>query len=210
MAFGPLTVTFDDDVLEPRPWTLLQATWAAELAAAEEGHGAAGPLLELCSGAGHIGQAAVALSGRPIVQVDVDPHACRLARANAEANGLADRVEVRCGDLEADGLLGDERYRLILADPPYVPSDEAAALEDDPPGAVDGGSDGLDLGRRCLTVAARHLAPGGAVLLQALGAAQVEALGPDIADAGLAVVEVRTEDERRAVALLRPAEPVNP
>jgi methylase of polypeptide subunit release factors len=208
MAFGPLTVTFDDDVLEPRPWTLLQSTWAAALLGAEDGAVVDdGPLLELCSGAGHIGQAAVALSGRSIVQVDVDAHACRLARANAEANGLAGRVEARCGDLDDDDLLGDERFPLVLADPPYVPSDEAAALEDDPPHAVDGGSDGLDLARRCLAVAADHLTPGGAVLLQAFGAAQVAALAPAITAAGLAVVEVRSEDERRAVALLRPVTP---
>lgn len=202
MPFGPLTVTFDADVLEPRAWTLLQSTWAADVARTAP----PGPVLELGAGAGHIGQAATALMSPPreLVQVDVDPHACDLARRNAAANGLGDLVEVRCGEVGSADVLGpDERFPVVIADPPYVPSDEAAELEDDPTHTVDGGHDGLDIARRCLVVAARHLAPGGAVLLQALGAAQVAALAPDLAASGLTVAEVRSADPRRAVALLR-------
>jgi methylase of polypeptide subunit release factors len=202
MPFGPIVVAYDGDVLRPRPWTLQQSAWAHELVEADEVP--AGRILELGCGAGHIGLAAAALTGRPLVQVDVDPHACAMARANAEANGRAAGVEVRCGELDAaDVLADDETFALVLADPPYVPSGETDALPDDPRLAVDGGDDGLDLARRCLTVAARHLAQGGAVLLQALGAAQVDALAPDVEGAGLVVVAVREHDDRRAVALLR-------
>ena len=200
LLFGPLVVTFDERVLRPRPWTLLQATWAAELAPELP----PGPILELCSGAGHIGQAAAALSRRSLVQVDVDPHACGLAEANAEANAATRdlEVDVRCGDLGA-ALVGDERFPLVLADPPYLPRREVPAWPGDPALAVDGGDDGLELARRCLDVAGRHLASGGAVLLQALGSDQVEHLRPDAHAAGLTIVEARSEDRRRAVALLR-------
>jgi methylase of polypeptide subunit release factors len=199
MDFGPLVVSFDDRVLRPRPWTMLQASWAAELSP-DLPHG---PVLELCSGAGHIGQAAAALTGRSIVQVDVDPHACETAEANAAANLPGGRVEVRCGDLDA--VLGaDERFSLVLADPPYLPRDEVDDWPDDPDHAIDGGDDGLELLRRCLTVAGLHVAPGGAVLLQTLGREQVESVGAELEAAGLQLVDVRTEDERRAIALLRP------
>ena len=199
LPFGPLVVTFDERVLRPRPWTLLQATWAAELAADVP----PGPILELCSGAGHIGQAAAALCGRSLVQVDVDPHACLLAEANAMANAgtSALAVDIRCDDLGA-ALAPTERFPLVLCDPPYLPRREVGAWPEDPALAIDGGEDGLDLARRCLDVARRHVVRDGAVLLQALGPAQVERLGPDAERAGLAVAEVRTEDERRAVALL--------
>jgi methylase of polypeptide subunit release factors len=200
LTFGPIRVTFDDRVLRPRPWTLRQASWAGELTADLP----PGGVLELCSGAGHIGQAAAVLTGRPLVQVDVDQHACALAEANAAANGIAD-AHVRCGDLE-EVLAPGERFALVLADPPYLPQDEVDAWPGDPDHAIDGGPDGLDLLRRCLTVAGRHLRPGGAVLLQTLGRAQLEDLAADLADAGLALAEVRVEDERRAVALLRPVE----
>lgn len=199
MDFGPLVVTFDERVLRPRPWTMLQAEWAAELSPDLP----PGAVLELCSGAGHIGQATAVLTGRDLVQVDVDPHACRLARANAAANVGTVEVEVRCGDLAAS-THPDERFPVVLADPPYLRRDEVEAWPQDPTHAIDGGHDGLDLPRRCLAVAGAHVAPGGVVLLQALGRAQVEDLADDVAAAGLELVDVRAEDERRAVALLRP------
>ena len=198
MEFGPLVVSFDGRVLRPRPWTVLQATWAAELSPGLP----SGPILELCSGAGHIGQAAVVLTGRALVQVDVDPHACALAEANAAANGLTE-VRVRCGEVDA-AVGAPERFPLVLADPPYVPEDEVEGWPDDPDHAIDGGPDGLALLRRCLAVAGAQVADGGAVLLQTLGRAQVEQLADDLAASGLEAVEVRAEDERRAVALLRP------
>ena len=207
MTFGPLVVTFDEHVLEPRPWTLLQATWAAELSADLP----PGPLLELCSGAGHIGQAAALLAGRDLVQVDLDPHACELARANAAANvtPAGHTVDVRCGDLGA--ALGEEdRFALVLADPPYLPRDEVEAWPSDPTLAIDGGPDGLDLPRRCLFASARSVHPDGAVLLQALGSDQIELLAADIEAAGLSLDEVRSEDERRAVALLRTVRTTTP
>ena len=203
LAFGPIEVAFDEGVLRPRGWTLLQAEWGAELSDAGL---PAGPILELCAGAGHIGQAAAALTGRSLVQVDVDPHACALARANAARNGLGEGVDVVCADL--DGWDPDPvpagGFPLVLADPPYLPSDEVPAWPDDPELAVDGGGDeGLALPRRCLRAAVRHLGAGGVVLLQARGAAQVEALGADLDALGLVVDEIRSADERRAVALLR-------
>jgi release factor glutamine methyltransferase len=197
--FGPLRVTFDERVLEPRPWTLLQAEWAAELAPALP----EGMILELCSGAGHIGQAAAVLASRDLVQVDVDPHACALAEANAVVNAHHLGVDVRCGDL--DDVLGpDERFPLVLADPPYLPSHEVGQWRDDPRGAIDGGDDGLALPRRCLATAAAHVAPAGVVLLQALGEGQLDALADAIAGAGLERTATRAVDERRAVGLLQP------
>jgi methylase of polypeptide subunit release factors len=198
--FGPLRVTFDEHVLRPRPWTMLQASWAAELSSGMP----PGPVLELCSGAGHIGQAAAVLTGRALVQVDADPHACSLAEANAATN-VTSPVELRCGDLAAV-LAAGERFPLVLADPPYLPREEVEEWPDDPAHAVDGGPDGLDVVRRCLAVAGAHVTARGAVLLQVLGAAQVDALGPDMDTAGLRLAEIRTVDERRAVALLRPQE----
>ena len=198
MTFGPLCVTFDEGVLEPRPWTLAQSTWAAELSPTVP----EGPLLELCAGAGHIGQAAAALTGRALVQVDVDPHACRLAADNAVTNLPGHDVTVRCGDLDT-ALATEERFPLVLADPPYLPSGASDDWPDDPPLAIEGGDDGLTLPRRCVATAGRHLADGGVVLLQALGRAQVVRLAPAVAAAGLQVADVRETDERRAVALLR-------
>jgi release factor glutamine methyltransferase len=201
--FGPLTVRYDARVLAPRPWTLLQARWAAELAVEAD----AGPLLELCAGAGQIGLAAAVLSGRRLIQVEADPVAAGYARSNAVLAEAANRVEVRVADLES-ALDSDERFPIILADPPYLPSNHVAAWPEDPPTAIDGGADGLDLVRVCLQIASRHLSPGAALLLQVAGDTQARAVAALLETQmplEVAHCETRHHDRDRAVMLLRRA-----
>lgn len=201
-SFGPLTVQYDARVLVPRPWTLQQSEWAAELA----GRASAGPMLELCAGAGHIGQAAAVLAGRDLVQVERDPVAAGYARRNAADAGLNERVEVRQASL-ADALAPDEVFPLVLADPPYLPSAQVSRWPEDPVTAIDGGPDGLDVVRLCLRVAAAHLVPGGPLLLQVAGDAQVDVMADVVTrdELPLAVTDVRRHDPERAVVLLRRA-----
>lgn len=54
--------------------------------------------------------------GAEVVAVDVNPHAVEAARANAERNGVPDRVTVAQSDLfsEVDG-----RFDLVIFDPPF-------------------------------------------------------------------------------------------
>jgi release factor glutamine methyltransferase len=188
IAFGPLTIAFDDRVLRPREWTAAQSEWAADIMVTAPG----GPVLELCAGAGHIGLLAVAVTGRRLVCVDSSPVACDYARANAVAAGIADRVEVREARLET-ALQADERFPVIIADPPWVPRAMTRQFPEDPLSAIDGGADGLDVARACLTVVADHLAPGGSAVLQLGTTAQADALRtePALADGRLQLTEVR-------------------
>ncbi|WP_295656238.1 methyltransferase [uncultured Nocardioides sp.] len=199
MTFGPLEIAFDDRVLRPREWTTEQSLWAAELLRAAP----QGPVLELCAGAGQIGLLAVAGSGRRLVCVDANPVACRYARVNAEAAGLAALVEVREGRLE-EALGEDERFALVLADPPWVRREETGRFPDDPLLAIDGGDDGLDVARSCLKVIERHLLPTAHGLLQLGSPEQVEALRGDpwLAATGLTLAEVRPH-ERGVLVLVR-------
>ena len=142
---GGLRIAYDERVLEPRPWTVLQSGWAADLLPALP----PGPVLELCAGVGHIGLLAVAGSARDLVLVDLNPVACELARANAEAAGHAGAVQVREGRFE-DVLEAGERFPLVIADPPWVPSEQTSRFPEDPLVAIDGGADGLDVARACL------------------------------------------------------------
>ncbi|WP_232675913.1 methyltransferase domain-containing protein [Nocardioides sp. R-C-SC26] len=160
-AFGPLEIVFDTRVLRPRPWTQLQSRWAAEISASLP----AGPALELCAGAGQIGLLFAHLTGRPLVAVDLNPVACEFATRNAAAAGLGDRVDVRHADMD-DAIAPDERFPLVIADPPWVRSEDTATFPEDPLLAIDGGDDGLAIARRSLTVADRHLQLGGAVVIQ--------------------------------------------
>ena len=192
--FGPLDVEFDDRVLEPRPWTLMQSEWAAQLARTLP----AGPILELCAGAGHIGLAAAVLADRDLVQVEADPVAGGYAAVNAAAAGWASRTELRVARLQ-DALRAGERFVLIVADPPYLSSGDVQRWPDDPVTAIDGGPDGMELIDACVAAAVHHLVSGGVLLLQVAGAAQAERLDP----AGLERLEIRSHDAERAVVALR-------
>jgi release factor glutamine methyltransferase len=199
-VFGPLVVHYDRRVLTPRPWTLMQSVWAAELAA----QATMGPILELCAGAGQIGLAAAVLTDRALVQVEADPVAAAYARANAAAAGRESQVEVRNVRMQS-ALAAGERFSIILADPPYLPTADIERWPDDPVSAIDGGPDGLDLTRVCLHVASDHLTSSGALLLQVAGEPQARAVvavletteNPDLTH-----LETRHHDGDRAVMLL--------
>lgn len=165
MVLGHLPITFDERVLRPRPWTVAQSRWAAELLRSARQPAVA---LELCAGAGHIGLLALAMADvLPVrlVAVDVNEAACAFARRNAETAGLAGRVDVRHGRIDA-ALAQDERFDLVIADPPWVPRSDTGRFPDDPLTAIDGGVDGLDVVRDCIRASERHLLPGGSLVLQ--------------------------------------------
>jgi release factor glutamine methyltransferase len=181
-----LRIEYGSTLLEPRPWTALQGRWAAELAVDLP----PGPILEVCSGAGHIGLVAAAGCDRPLVQVDANPSACDYARRNAEAAGLADRVTVRCGSIDDVRTVG-ERFPLVIADPPYVPSEAVVRFPGDPRHTIDGGPDGLGLARACVDLFVDVLVPGGVGLLQLGSLDQVEQMAAYRPDA---VVHVDRRD----------------
>ena len=196
---GSLVVEFDDTVLEPRPWTARQAEWAAELSPGLPD----GPLLELCSGAGHIGLLAARLTGRDAVLVDASEAACAFAESNAgQVRADGPEIAVRHG-LMVEVLGDDEAFPLVLADPPYIPSDQVSVFPEDPTLAIDGGTDGLAIARECLAVAGRHLVAGGALVLQLRDVEQARLLASESETVGLTGGEVREETGHGALLLLR-------
>ncbi|NUK63015.1 SAM-dependent methyltransferase [Streptomyces lunaelactis] len=68
---------------------------------------------DLCSGIG--GDAiALARAGIPVLAVDRDPQTAEVARANADALGLADLIEVRCADVTETDTAA---YDAVFVDP---------------------------------------------------------------------------------------------
>lgn len=198
-----LELSYDTTVLAPRPWTVAQGVWAAELSATAP----MGPILELCAGIGHIGLIAAIETGRKLVQVDSSARACHFASGNAANAGVEHLVEVRCTSV-LGALDGEERFPLIIADPPYLSSSDTERFPEDPPHTIDGGPDGLSLARECLAVMASALIPGGAGLLQLAGPPQVDRIRRELPE-GLVVEEARRYGPDRAVVLLRRG-PVTP
>jgi len=126
-------------------------------------------ILDLCSGSGCIGiAAAMHLPDTRVDLAEISEPALAVARRNIADFGLVERVRAIHSDLFA-GLQG-ERYDVILSNPPYVGAEELADMPEEfrrePLLGLDGGTDGLDLVRRILRDAPRHLRPGGVIIVE--------------------------------------------
>lgn len=104
------------------------------------------------------------------VAVDISAEALDVATANAEALGLADRVEFRQGD-RLEPVAGDSPFDAILSNPPYIPTNVIPTLEPgvrlyEPHQALDGGEDGLRMVASLIAAAAPLLKPGGYLILE--------------------------------------------
>ncbi len=155
--------------------TLIPRSYFVELIQGDPGLGAwlgkrePKRILELCTGSGCL---AILLAQRyPEARVsatDLSNDALDVAEHNILLHGLADRVELRQGDLF--GAIGDERFDLIVANPPYEPAELcenlSPELQHEPRLALDGGADGMELVRRIVREARAHLALRGVLAIE--------------------------------------------
>lgn len=189
--------------LVPRPdtETVVRAAlaWAAQRSAALR-------ILDLGTGTGCL--LVALLYERPDASglgVDLAPDALRMARRNAERNGVASRAAFVASDW---GAAIEGRFDLIVSNPPYVASGDIAGLAPevrahDPSLALDGGKDGLSAYRTIFSEASRLLALGGTLVVE-FGMGQEEGLRAAARAGGLAVASVEADLEGRPrAALLR-------
>ena len=98
-----------------------------------------------------------------LIAVDLSPDALEVARRNADHHGLTTSdIEFVQGDL-LEWCLPDQRFDLILSNPPYIAPDEYAQLprevrEFEPQLALLAEQGGGAVIRRLISQAARHLA----------------------------------------------------
>lgn len=100
-----------------------------------------------------------------VVAVDISPAALAVAKGNAERNGVAVKIDFRQSDLFS-AVRPDERFTLIVSNPPYVTEAEYAELEPsvrnfEPRGALVSGPKGTEILERILKDAPARLVPGG-------------------------------------------------
>jgi release factor glutamine methyltransferase len=101
--------------------------------------------------------------------LDVDVKACEAAKDNLKRLGLEDRCEIVCEDAEK-GLI-NQKLDLIVANLPFVPSDEVQLLparfrDFVPRIAVDGGVNGLNLFSKLSDALSNAMYSGGKMVLQ--------------------------------------------
>jgi release factor glutamine methyltransferase len=173
-------------VLDPRPET--ETMVEAALQGARPAR-----LLDLGTGSGIL--AVTLLAEWPEatgLATDISPGALAVAGANAEAHGVADRLDLA----EADWWDGIEarRFDLVVSNPPYIAEGEMAGLDPevrdhDPAVALTPGGDGLTAYRAILGGVSARLAPGGRVMVE-IGPTQGPAVRAFFTTAGLENVTI--------------------
>jgi release factor glutamine methyltransferase len=118
-------------------------------------------VLELGTGCGLLAILA-AKAGAEVVATDINHSALECARVNAVAHSVADKIDFRLGDLFDP--IRDERFDLVVFNPPYLPVRLEEALGDSLSIAWEAGPDGRAVIDRFLKGLPRHLAPKGRAL----------------------------------------------
>lgn len=140
--------------------------------------------LDLCTGSGCLAiLLADAFPNAAIDAIDISADALAVAARNVADYGLTGRIRL----LQSDLLTGvaDRRYDLIICNPPYVTAQAMSELPDEyrhePDLALAAGTDGLDIVRRLLPIAAAHLNDNGQLWVEVgHNAMLAEAAFPDL------------------------------
>nr|WP_282186846.1 50S ribosomal protein L3 N(5)-glutamine methyltransferase [Azospirillum brasilense] len=141
-------------------------------------------VLDLCTGSGCLAILAAQIFPEAQVDaVDLSADALEVARRNVADSGFEDRITLHHGDLFAP--LKNRKYDVIITNPPYVDAEAMAALppefRHEPQMALASGEDGLDIVRRILKEAPKHLTPEGGLLCEfGTGREILEAEYPDL------------------------------
>ena len=163
-GFHALELEVTPEVLIPRPETELLVDCALQRIPLD----AESAIADLGTGSGAIALAiAKARPHARVLATDASTAALAVARANAERLGI-DNVALAQGDWCA--ALGEERFDLIVSNPPYIatgdPHLQRGDLRFEPPAALASSVDGLDAIRVIVRDARVHLREGGWLLLE--------------------------------------------
>ncbi len=151
-------------------------------------------VLDLCTGSGAIALAlAKNLPDAQVTAVDISEDALEWARKNREFNGVEENLRLLKGDLFEPA--GQERFRIITANPPYIKDRLIESLEPEvscwePRVALSGGESGLALTENIIRQAPDHLEPGGYLLMEMAGGTDTGLVAALSAQAGLMVESI--------------------
>jgi len=128
-------------------------------------------ILDLCTGSGCLGILSAQVF--PSAQIDLSDlslEALKVAQRNVEEYQLDARCRVICSDVFMAQEMENQRYDLIISNPPYVDTEDLAAMpaeyHAEPVLGLQAGEDGLGVVRRILAEAREHLNPGGLLLVE--------------------------------------------
>jgi release factor glutamine methyltransferase len=194
-SFCGYEIAVNRRALVPRPETeiLAEAGWNFLLTR----HSSLVTALDFGTGTGCIAIALAAkCAGAKITALDLSADALVLAKENAARNQVAEQIAF----LQSDGFAAlpkENRFDLIISNPPYIPSAEIETLQPevrdfDPRAALDGGAGGLGFYRKFAAEAKPFLKPDGKIMLE-FGDGQAEDV-KGIFEAQKWIVEAVKED----------------
>ncbi|HKD36560.1 MAG TPA: peptide chain release factor N(5)-glutamine methyltransferase [Pirellulales bacterium] len=169
--FYSLSFRVSPDVLIPRPETELLVVRLLDLAKERGLERGAIAIADIGTGSGIIAvSVAKHLRTAHVAAIDLSPQALTVARENAAAHGVADRIEWFQGDLFAAVPPG-RQFDFIASNPPYVSSAEFAKLpptvkDFEPHLALEAGPRGTEVIERLVPEAANRLKLAGSLLLE--------------------------------------------
>lgn len=154
-------------------------------------------VLDLCCGSGALGIAiAKECHGTKVTMSDESEDAVRIAKSNVESLGLSKECKVVQGNLfePFKRLFGNQKFDLIISNPPYIPTDVISTLDREvkdfePVSALDGGETGLDYYNKILASAGNYLKKNGAVVFE-IGHDQAEEVSRIFNEVGFDKVSV--------------------
>ena len=172
VGFFKETYTVSPDCLIPRADTEITVELAIKLLPA------GGRILDLCTGSGCIAISTVKnTKDTTAVAVDISEGAIAVARANAKKNGCDDRIEFLVRDVFS--FEPNEKFDLILSNPPYVTEEEYRSLEPElyfePRLALVGEDNGLRFYKHIASAYKSCLSPTSAIIFE-IGHLQRESL----------------------------------
>jgi release factor glutamine methyltransferase len=170
-AFRGLDLAVSPEVLIPRPETEGLVELVLGVLREERLRWPAPRVLDLGTGSGAVALAiADEWPGAAVTATDASADALAVARANAVACRLSERIRWVQGDW-FEPLAADERFEVVVSNPPYVASEERASLprevrDFEPQAALFAGESGLDALREIVDQAPRHLVADGLLALE--------------------------------------------
>lgn len=167
--FMGLEFKVNKDVFIPRPETEILAEVVIKIV--RDSKFMVNSILDLCTGSGCIAiSLAKFLFNVKITATDISPKAIEIASYNARLNNVTERIEFIKSDLFTQYAIRNTQYDIIVSNPPYIPSAEIDNLQPEisyePRIALDGGKDGLEIYRKIIHQAPRHLQQGGFLILE--------------------------------------------
>ncbi|NJM52640.1 MAG: peptide chain release factor N(5)-glutamine methyltransferase [Blastocatellia bacterium] len=171
--FYGLDFEVNSDVLIPRPETELIVENAIEILQKIEKP----RFCEVGTGSGCISISILHnVSKATAIGLDVSEKALKITRRNAEKHEVSDRVELKISDVFA--VLTEEKFSLIVSNPPYVPSEDISGLQTEvrdfePIIALTDGKDGLSIVEHIVENSPKFLYSKGFLLME-IGFSQAE------------------------------------